>query len=134
MNPKTEEQALLMYAAGLEYLKRTNSKLLPVAEQDIKSARKPVTAVDFDALKDSEVTMLRKRITELEAELMRLKAELNFKNQPPSTWPVRPYTGPIYRNGTGNDPFVGLGVGVCDQDTVIIKGNVTFKSDIDVKS
>lgn len=135
MTPTTEEQALLMYAAGLEYLKRTNSKLLPVAEQGTKPvavpARKPVTAVDFDVLKNSEVTRLRKRVAELEAEVQRLIFENNIQKQP-NTWPVRPMM-PLFNNGTGVDPNAGFAVNVSSPGDLIIKGDTTLSGKLNTE-
>lgn len=144
MMPKTEEEALLMYAAGLEYLKRTNSKLLPKSEAAAPApapvqARKPITDIDFSKIsQNKEVERLKLRIVELEAEVRSLELRLHMHNQT-NTWPYRPNY--ILGQGTGVNPDAGMPLTVSKDgelnvtlaqptDTVKIFGDVTFKGNI----
>lgn len=143
MIPKSEEEALLMYAAGLEYLKRTKSKLLPAVEGSkptTPAPRKPVTAVDFDKLKAAgDDSALRRRIVELEAEVFSLKRQLAMHTGI-NSWPYRPNY--ILGQGTGVNPDAGMPITISKDgelnvtlpqptDTIKIFGNVTFKGNLD---
>lgn len=92
--PRTEEEALLMYATGLEYLKRTGSKLLPAAETvTAPEPKKKPTQVDFSsfsqAATDQRLKDLERQVQELSFENSILKSKLAQATQP-NTWPLRP--------------------------------------------
>lgn len=92
--PRTEEEALLMYAAGLEYLKRTGSKLLPAAEAvPTPEPKKKPAQVDFSsfsqAATDQRLKDLERQVQELSFENSILKSKLAQATQP-NTWPLRP--------------------------------------------
>lgn len=96
MTPKSEEEALLMYAAGLEYLKRTKSKLLPAVE--VEEPKKKAAQVDFSlAMHTSRIRELEARIRQLETELMIAKSQNRPQPFVAPSWP----NDPIFGNNRG---------------------------------